>query len=50
MSLLVAFGAERNQILGDIVSKLAAKAKVVNLEILQSATMLAPPTIASEYL
>jgi hypothetical protein len=50
MNLLMAARAERNQILAGIVALSAAEAKVVNLEMLRRATILAPPSIALKYL
>jgi hypothetical protein len=45
MNLVVAVGTERNKILTTIFAKSASEANVVNLNILQRATMLAPPAI-----
>jgi hypothetical protein len=50
MNLFMAAGAEGNQILAGIVSQSAAETKVVNLEMLCCATILAFPAIALEYL
>jgi hypothetical protein len=50
MNLFVAVGAERNQILGSVVSKLTAEADVVDLKILRVPTMLASPAITLKYL
>jgi len=50
MNLLMASGAEGNQILAGVVAQLAAEAKVVNLEMLRGATILAAPAIPLEYL
>ena len=49
MNLFVAVSAERNQILGSVVSKLAAEADVVDLKILRGAAMLASPAVTLEY-
>lgn len=49
MIFLVAGRAERNQILAGIVAHSAAKAKMVNLEMLRSAAILTPPAITLEY-
>ncbi|MGA7626482.1 MAG: hypothetical protein WB630_16865 [Candidatus Acidiferrales bacterium] len=50
MNLFVAVSAERNQILGSVVSKLAAEADMVDLKILRVPTVLASPAITFEYL
>jgi len=50
MNLLMAADAEGNQVLTGVVAQLTAEAKVVNLEMLRGATILAPPAIALEYL
>ena len=50
MNLFVAVSAERNQILGSVVSKPAAEANVVDLKILRVPTVLASPAITFEYL
>ena len=50
MNIVMAVGAERNQIFIRIIAKPAAEANVVNLEILRGSAMLAPPAITLEYL
>jgi len=50
MSGPVTARAERNEILFGIVSQPAARAKVVDLEVLRCAAVLAAPPIAREHL
>ena len=50
MSVGVARGAQRNQILFRIVAGLAAKPFVVNFQSRHRATRLAPPAIAAKHL
>jgi hypothetical protein len=50
MKLLMAPGAERNQIVICVVAEPAAKANVVNLKILRGPTMLASPAVTLQYL
>jgi hypothetical protein len=45
MNIVMAVGAERNQIFIRIIAKPAAEANVVNLKILRGSAMLAPPAI-----
>jgi hypothetical protein len=46
----VALGAERNEIFVGIVTQLAARLKVVNLQIFRSSTALAAPSVALKHL
>jgi hypothetical protein len=50
MPVAMAVGAERDQIFTSIVTHLASETNVMNLKMLQSATMLAPPAIAFKHL
>jgi hypothetical protein len=43
-------GAERNQIVRPVPAKLAPKLHVMNLQVLHSAAVLAPPTISFQHL
>jgi hypothetical protein len=42
--------AERDEIFFDVISKLAARAEVMNLKISRRATILAAPPVAREHL
>jgi hypothetical protein len=50
VTLLVANGAECNQILRRIPAKLAPSFYVVNLQVLHGAAVLAPPTVSFQHL
>jgi hypothetical protein len=50
MRCFVACCTQRNQILFDVVSQLAARLKVVNLQIFPSSTTLATPAVAPKHL
>jgi hypothetical protein len=45
---MVTAGAQRNEILFGIMSELAARAEVVDLEILRHSAVLAAPSVACE--
>jgi hypothetical protein len=47
---LVAFAAQRYQVLGGIVSQQAAWTEVMNLEIVRATAALAAPSISLKYL
>jgi hypothetical protein len=50
MHLFVAFSAERDQVLFDIASRLAAKLEVVYLQVLHATADLATPAVAFQHL
>ena len=50
MHLFVALGAQRDQILFDIASRMAAEFEVMHLQILHATAELAPPAVALQHL
>ena len=46
----MAFVAERNEVLDDVISKQAPRAQVMNLEIVRTPTALTAPPISLEHL
>jgi hypothetical protein len=49
MDVIVAIGAERNQILVCVITQSAPRANVVDLKMIGAATGLAPPAVAQQH-
>ena len=50
MSLFVAFGAQRDQVLFLVAARLAPQFEVMHLQVLHAAASLASPAVALQYL
>ena len=50
MQMFVAFGAQRDQVLFDVATRMASELEVVHLQVLHATADLASPAIALQYL